>query len=323
MASAHLGLREEVPVRPSELVQMAYVARRFYLDGFTQVAIAEELGISRFAVAKTLEAAKEHGVVRITVNRPVTARANELADELVGRFGLRDAVVIAATSDSQPAVHAALGPAAAELLTGLVTATDVIGLTSGRTIAAMVAQLTRLPPCAAVQMTGLGGAVTETSAELVRQLSVLSGGVAFPMYVPLVVSDAQAAQALLRQDSVRTAYAKFAEISKAFVAVGAWQPTESQLAMQLGQGDREHLAQAGAVAEVCGSFFNTAGKVITQLADRVIAISAAELRAIPEVIAVAGGSAKVGAITAVLRSGILSTLVTDAQTAQRVLAANS
>jgi DNA-binding transcriptional regulator LsrR (DeoR family) len=55
---------------PAELVQMARIARRYYLEGMSKLAIAEELGLSRHKVARSLLKARESGVVRISVDFP-------------------------------------------------------------------------------------------------------------------------------------------------------------------------------------------------------------------------------------------------------------
>jgi len=54
---------------PAELVLQAAVARRHYLQNRSKVEIADELGISRFKVARLLEAARERGLVRIEIVR--------------------------------------------------------------------------------------------------------------------------------------------------------------------------------------------------------------------------------------------------------------
>jgi DNA-binding transcriptional regulator LsrR (DeoR family) len=53
--------------------------------------------------------------------------------------------------------------------------------------------------------------------------------------------------------------------------------------------------------------------------DRCIAIPELQLRRIPHVIAVAGGETKTQAIRAVLVSGLVHSLITDAATARRLI----
>jgi DNA-binding transcriptional regulator LsrR (DeoR family) len=56
---------------------MARIARRHYLEGQSKRAIAEELGLSRFQVARSLQKARESGLVRITVDFPSDTPLNE------------------------------------------------------------------------------------------------------------------------------------------------------------------------------------------------------------------------------------------------------
>jgi DNA-binding transcriptional regulator LsrR (DeoR family) len=59
--------------------------------------------------------------------------------------------------------------------------------------------------------------------------------------------------------------------------------------------------------------------VATPLADNVVGVSAAQIRAVPTVIGVAGGLEKTDAIRAVLNGGWLTTLITDAAVAHRLI----
>ena len=56
-----------------------------------------------------------------------------------------------------------------------------------------------------------------------------------------------------------------------------------------------------------------------QTYDRVIAITEEQLRKIPEVIVVGGGGSKTEAIRAVLRAGLVTSLVTDSGSARALL----
>jgi DNA-binding transcriptional regulator LsrR (DeoR family) len=55
---------------PAEMVTAALVARRFYLDKRSKVQIADELGMTRFKVARLLELARARGIVSITICGP-------------------------------------------------------------------------------------------------------------------------------------------------------------------------------------------------------------------------------------------------------------
>ena len=61
---------------PLEIVMASRVARLFYFDGRSKVQIADELGISRFKVARLLELARASGIVRISVAGPALSTSS-------------------------------------------------------------------------------------------------------------------------------------------------------------------------------------------------------------------------------------------------------
>ncbi len=130
---------------PAELVLAASIARRHYVDGRTKIEIADEFKLSRFKVARLLEAAREQGLVRIEIGHAGTIDV-ETSGRLAERFGLRHAIAVDTPEDDPVSLRRNLGVAAADLLSEIVTPTDVIGLAWARSVQAMVAELKRLPP---------------------------------------------------------------------------------------------------------------------------------------------------------------------------------
>src|SRR6187200_1477276 len=98
-----------------QLVLMASVARRYYLDGRSKIEIAEELGLSRFKVARLLEAARELGLVRIEIRHAGQIDV-DLSARIQDRFALQHAVVVDTADDDPAHLRQQLGRAAAELL---------------------------------------------------------------------------------------------------------------------------------------------------------------------------------------------------------------
>ena len=76
--------------RPAQLVLLATVARRHFLDGRSKVEIAEEFGVSRFKVARLIDAARERGIVHIEI-RHVDGIDVDLSARLQERFQLQHA----------------------------------------------------------------------------------------------------------------------------------------------------------------------------------------------------------------------------------------
>lgn len=306
-------------IGPDALVQMGYIARRFYIDGLTRVQISDELKLSRFKVARILEEAIERGIVKIEIATPDSIDL-ELSLALKERFGLSRAIAVLVPGDLPEITQDHLGRAAAALLSEIVVEGDVLGLTAGRTITAMAGHLDKLAYCDVVQLAGVAGPAVDNGVEVIRRVSSVSHGRSHAIYAPLVVENANTAAALRREPSISSTFRRFDSVTKAVLAVGSWSPPDSQLhdtAAQLGILDK--LLALGVQAEVCSTLLDKDGRVIDAITARSIAISTAQLRSVPEVIAVAGGPLKGAAVAAALRSGIVKSLVTDTALAQRLL----
>lgn len=303
---------------PAENLQAGLIARRYFLEGRSKVEIAAEYGISRFKVARILETALAEGTVRIEINVPGHLDV-ELSDRLRAAYGLQHSLVID-TPDNDETRRTELGRAVGQLLSEILTAEDILGVGWGRTLASMSDGLSELAPCPVVQMSGVVGSVSANSMELLRRLTGISGGPAFPIYAPLLVSDAATARGLRRQAGIKAAFARFGQITKAAIAVGSWNPPNSQLHDIMSEHERADMRAHGVQADISATLLSAAGEPLAPEIDaRSVAISAEQLKQIPEVIAVAGGADKAGAVTAVLRGGYATSLVTDVHLARLLL----
>ena len=310
------------PVGPAQLVLTAAVARRYYLDNRSKLEIANELGLSRFKVARLLESARASGLVRIEIGLPGVLDV-ELSGRVQDTFGTTHAVVIDAPDDDDPALRTELGRAAAQLLQEIVTTDDVLGLTWARSVCAMAAELTRLPAVPVVQLTGAltRTDVDESSVELVRRVARVSNGPAHYFYAPMIVSDAATAHALRHQPEVASCFGRFGGVTVAVVGIGAWAPGQSTVFDALGAAERADLAARGVCAEVAGAVLDGDGKLLdTSLAERLIGVTGAQLQHVPLVVGVPYGRAKAVAVRASLRSGIVDALVTHSSLALELLA---
>lgn len=307
-------------LRPAEQLLTAHVSRRFYLDRRTKVEIAEELGLSRFKVARLLEDAVASGIVRIEVRSPAHLDA-ELSLALAGELGLVSAVVVETGDEDADALHTQVGRVAADLLTEVLEPGEVLGIAMGRALAAMTTAVEVLPPCTVVQLCGalVSMRASPSPVELVGRVARASGGPFFAMHAPLVVSDAGTASALLREPEVAAAMHRFGDVTTAVVAVGAWSPGNSTVFDTLGTGEQQRLADDGACAEACGILLDPDGHPLEGLADRVVGIRSDQLALVPRVIALMYGAAKAPAARAMARSGLIDHLVVDSGLARATL----
>ena len=322
------GASSATPIKgPAELVLAASIARRHYVDGRTKIEIADEFRLSRFKVARLLEAARAQGLVRIEIGHAGTLDV-ETSGRLAERFGLRHAIVVDTPEDDVVSLRRDLGRSAADLLTEIITPADVIGLAWARSVQAMVAELKRLPASPVVQLTGAlssayaaSSSIDEDSAvDIVREFARISGGPAYLFFAPFLVPDPSTARALRRQPDLARAFDKIPRVTIGVVGVGQWAPGLSTVHDAATEREQSRLTREGVCAEVAGVFLTAEGKVLsTALTDRIIGITGAQLRKVDQVIAIPYGTAKARAVRAALLSGLVDTLVTHVSLAEALL----
>jgi DNA-binding transcriptional regulator LsrR (DeoR family) len=307
--------------RPSEVVLAARVARHYYLEGISKIEIADLLGISRFRVARLLEAARASGMVRIEIGLPGGDLDADLSAKLCSAFGLKQAFVFNFPEDEPALLRHRLGEATGQALMDLLTPSDVLGLSWSRTLSGLTAALTEFPPCPIVQLTG---AVPPPDGRdllhLVHGVASIGGGPAHVFYAPMIVDDAQTAAALRHQRDVAGAFALGPSVTVAAVAIGGWAPGQSTIYEAILPEERDALAELGVCAELAGVFIGQEGRPLTTpLDNRMIVTPAAVLERIPFVLSVAWGVAKSPAVGAAIRGGLVHGLVTHASLARALL----
>ena len=206
------------------------------------------------------------------------------------------------------------GRAAAELLTEIVTPDDVLGLSWARSVSAMAGALRVLAPVPVVQLTGALArpGADDSSIELVREVARVAGGPAYFFYAPMAVPDPTTARGAAR------------------AARGGPGVRADRVGDEGGGGGRRvgagavdavrrHAARPsapsagprGVCAEVSGVLIDGDGEPVpAPLTERMIGITAAQMRAVPEVIGIVYGLAKARAVLAAVRGGYVDSLVT-------------
>lgn len=303
---------------PAHLVLTASIARRYYLEGRSKVEIAREFELSRFKVARLLESARTSGMVRIEIGYPSGIDV-ELSGRVRDMYGLEHAVVVDDNDEDPVTLLKRVGAAAAELLQEITSHSDVLGLAWARSVSAMTRALTRLPAVPIVQLTGALQPAEgnyrpdagDSSIEVVRDAARVSGGPAYFFYAPFILADAHTARAMRRHSEVARAFDQVSSVTKAVVGVGLWEPGQSTVYDAVNAQEQRALHKLGVRAEVSGVLIDLRGTPVrAALTTRMIGVNAAQLRQIPEVIAIAYGPAKAPAVRAALNGGLVRSLVT-------------
>lgn len=306
----------------------ASIASMYYLDGQDQNSIAASVGISRSSVSRIITEARQSGIVRITIERPLH-RDHDLEEQLGTAFGLRRALVVGDAPGVPTPTAVRVGALAARHLQDELAPRGTLGISWGESVAAVAAALPEDLALGVhvVQMIGASGTSRPAidGPELAQTFARRLGGDHRTLNAPLVVDDAALALALVRQPSVARVLEAAAGADMALIGLGTLEPRDSSLlrAGYVGQDELAHCADLGVVGDAAGHMLGADGAVIpSDLGDRMVTLDEASLRGIPQVVAVAHGASKVQIIRASLRSGLVHVLVSDAETVRAVLAAD-
>jgi DNA-binding transcriptional regulator LsrR (DeoR family) len=308
------GARRSSRTPPLSLLHTA--ARLYYEADLSQQEVASRLGVSPATVSRLLRRARALDIVQIEVRE--LAQPEELAGELADVLALvRVAVVEAMGGARSP-----LGEPVGRMLTTIDWGPgSALALGWGRTVHDVVgAGLPALP--GAVLVPAVGG-LQELAAyfqvnEIVRVAAGFSGATPRFLHAPALPS-AALRDSLLRDADPGGVLELWDGLSAAVVGVGS---PPAQL------GDYgpsfvvpEYPRLRDAAGDVLSHYFDVAGRPVTYPDEgRLLALSREQLQRTPLVIGVAAGRAKAPAIVGAVRAGLINALVTEATTAEAMLA---
>jgi DNA-binding transcriptional regulator LsrR (DeoR family) len=303
-----------------QLRLLAKIARMYHERGIRQPQIAAELNISQSRVSRLLQQASELGIVRTTVSLP-SGVYTDIEEELEARYGLLTALIV----EPGGGMVRTLGATAAIYLRETLSSGDIVGISSCSSTLLATADAMRPKTGLVVKVVtqlvgGNGDQVGPT--RLIARFANLTGARVALLPSPAVVTNDMVRRAMLADPAVTSVRQLWNELSVALVGVCSIQgPPMSQRSGKAIDPDRQpELMQLGAVGDVCLRFFDQDGNLINSpLNDRVMAISAKQLKAVPRRIGVAGGPEKLTAIAAAVKGDWINTLITDLETAQRLL----
>lgn len=313
----HLTLREDEEFQ-------ARTAWLYHVEGLTQNAIAEHLGVTRLRVNRAIQDAMKNGIVKVSILSKFT-KCLELEKTLKEKFNLH---------------HVAIAPSPANDL----NATKIVGTELGRHLSTLLGDKE-------TKLFGIGWGETLNHAvrtimptkrkglEIVSVLGGLPRGSDFNSFgvstrlaesfsakctyltLPLYSSSKSSREIILVQDVFTEVFNKIRKANG--IAVGAGDMSEQSLLIRDGLPTDirvEELVEAGAVGDVLGYFLNEKGGILDHpINDRVLGLNLFEFIEIKNRILAAGGKYKTKIVLAALRSGIFDSLITDQGAAENIL----
>jgi DNA-binding transcriptional regulator LsrR (DeoR family) len=294
--------------------QVIDIAKLYYQQNLGQDDIARLLDISRSTVSRALKAARDRGMVRITIVNP-SPRAVELETWLRTTFSLEHVTIVAAVGDPASDLDA-VAQAAASYLDHVVPSRGALGVAAGRTAFAVSQQVRPASRPGLWVVPVMGGWVSASSIsanEVVRTVAARWGAQSESLFAPAFVSDGQAREALLREEGIRRPLEIARQADVVCVSAASMMPLSTEWRAHhtsISDEDARFLTNLGAVGETCAQFMTEDGTPLDQWnLEKTIALSVAEFRAVPKVVMVASGVEKARALLACCRAGFFEVLM--------------
>lgn len=308
------------PLRSSDLkVKTVWL---YYVEGMTQEQIAEQLGVSRVKIMRTLAAATSEGIVVTRINA-ATAEQVELERRLEEKWGLSSAIVVP-TPENGGNLEKALGNAVASYLDQEMQDGMTLAIGGGATLYACVQFLEqrKLNDACVVALVGslphsrwINPSVVASRVAEVYQVD------SYQITAPVILDEQGLRNLLWRQTELRSLKALAAKADIALLTVGEISENATIFRHGIVPSDLISPLQAcGAVANILCYFVDENGHLVDhEINQRVMSIELSTVAGVERVVLAAGGPTKVTAMKAALKIVKASVLITDSQTAAALL----
>jgi DNA-binding transcriptional regulator LsrR (DeoR family) len=304
--------------------QIHTVLTLHFIEEMTQSDIAARLNLSPSKVNRLIRRGRELGMVKTSIESPFQ-RLVDVESRLIRATGLGKAVVTPTVPGNPDTNLQLVGRAAANELLETIRDGDVIAITGGKAMSAVVANLTpvRTFDVTVVPLTGgVQGKYYTDVNHLATQLADRLGGSTMLLHAPLFAESREQRNTLMEVGSIREVLDLARSAQMALVGIGSILTPGSSYydLVPAPNPERELLLSGGACGEFLAHLIRDDGTVADfSLNSRLVALSPDELSKCPNTIGVAAGPEKVQPIRAALAGGLISSLIVDEETASSVL----
>lgn len=306
----------------SEILRLVEISRFYYEEGLTQAEIAKKLDISRPAVSKLLSEARIRGIVKIEIKSPLESNEN-LLQVLSRRFNL-DGGLIVQTGSAEASLNQRLFVSqAADYVGKQIQESTKIGLGWGSDTGSILDELQ--PGLQNNQSNGsvcpvIGSAPNDIkwfqTNELARIFSNKTGYTPFYLPAPAFPISNENKQLFEQTNEYRTVSSLWNELDMVLLGIGTY-PSVPDQATAARFGDK--LRKEGAVGMIATYYYDRHGRFIESENDIVIRIPLEALRKTQVVLVIGSGLEKTHTIIGALKTGLVTHLITDEETALQVI----
>ena len=313
---------------------MIKVVDMYYKEEMSQDAISKKLNISRATVSRTLTRAKKEGIVKIQINYP-SENTIELEKNIEKKFGLKE-VLIGVENESVSKDYA-VALQASEYLARILKNNMKLGINWGRSMKNLVTTFEQegynksinVKGVEIIPFLGTNNSFEEKSQSLrltysnflAIKMAELLKCKNYNLSAPMIVSSQKVKDVIINEPDVSGVLKKAKTCDVALLGIGSIDKNSSLFVlMDDGEKMSDTIKQQGGIGEVIGRAYDENGNIIhSELDNRIIGVTLEELKQIPLKIGVGYGNQKVKAIKAALKGVLIDVLITDRETAEKLV----
>lgn len=305
--------------------KMLKIVTMYYEQGLTQATIAKKMGISRPVISKTLQQARESGIVSISI-KDESAYAVELGLCLEQKYQLADVLVIPTNEQKkEETIRTEVGRAAALYVKEQLRAEMTLGLSWGTTLADMIDEIAycSFPTINVCPL--VGGVSSEhlyfDTNHLVFRLAEKLNSRCQYFYAPALAESIELADVLNESQLVRNAMEQAKHVDFAIIGVG--NPNQSSTWNRLGYIEKKEsqlIKKTGVKGDAVASLFDKNGQTVNnEISKRMLGIKVEDLVNIPDVMVIGCGEEKAESIKPLLLGKCCTILVVDQMIAEALV----
>lgn len=298
----------------------------YFVEQMTQNEIADVLGVGRVTIVRMLADARARNEVKITIESELSEIVR-LERALEKTFGLQQALVAplsAPNADPIPAISAKTG----SFLSDTMKSGMRVGVGWGQTL------FSSLPFISAKSLTdfkvisllgGVGVVRRVNPAEFAWRFAQIFQGDGYLMPTPAVVDSVETKIALIERCGLQEIFEMADVLDAVLLSVGGIaSATTFSRGGFLKEADREALLARGAVGDLLFHFFDRNGDLVDHpVNSHVMSVDVDRLRKAPIRILTSGGEEKTEALLGAMTLIAPTILITDEESARRMLEAVS
>jgi Transcriptional regulator, contains sigma factor-related N-terminal domain len=307
----------------NKIRQALKVSRLYYEDNLSQTEIQGKIGLSRPTISKLLRFAREIDLVQIRVRDPFQ-NVEILKQDLKLKYGLKDVLISLNSIGRSENMLRDLGQLTARYLDSIVKDGTIIGISWGKTLNAVSEELNE-SQCSNVKVVQLKGSISKSiqsnfSRDIVNRFNHAFHTQVEILPLPVIFDNPKTREIVIKDRFIKSILDEGIRANIALFTAGTVQP--NAMLFQLGYLDNREInfLRENAVGDILSRFITKDGSIADpELNARTVGIQLEQLREKDYSVLIAGGNRKINSIHAVLLKKYANVLITDQNTANKLL----